>query len=274
MRWIRPLVSSSIAGSRNGLLGRRACSSGGAGMGGGRARLFLAGAATGAGGAAAACLWVFGGAEPSNIISAAPPYSCERVLYVMRGLSGCGKSTVAREKLQKHLSECGVTGNVTDLAPLTRAFILSTDDFFGAIDEETGEEKYVFNVKKLGVNHGRNHLRCSIAMELGITPLFVDNTNTQFWEMRSYVEAAKENGYRVEVIDVMAQQGDSVTLDVLKERCAKRDIAGKDIPDAALERMWKRYERLPADPEEAEKLILKAEPPFRRKEDEAAKAKE
>ncbi|KAM6439463.1 NEDD4-binding protein 2-like 2 isoform 3-T3 [Rhynochetos jubatus] len=35
-------------------------------------------------------------------------------------------------------------------------------------------------------------------MEQGVSPVIIDNTNTQAWEMKPYVEAALEMGYRVE----------------------------------------------------------------------------
>ncbi|NXN42109.1 N42L2 protein, partial [Rhinoptilus africanus] len=36
------------------------------------------------------------------------------------------------------------------------------------------------------------------AMEQGKSPVIIDNTNTQAWEMKPYVEVALEKGYRVE----------------------------------------------------------------------------
>lgn len=187
-----------------------------------------------------------------------------RVLYVMRGPPGSGKSTLGREILREHLAASGVTGGVEHILPLARSHIFSTDDFFAAIDEETGKEVYNFDFRRLGPNHDRNKTHCEIAMELGITPLIVDNTNASAWEMRPYVELAKKHGYAVEIKDVFQLHKDAMNLDVLKKRCAERDAPGKVIPEVALQRILGRYERLPEDREEAEAFILKAEAPQRR----------
>eukprot|EP00930_Biecheleria_cincta_P011815 TRINITY_DN11491_c0_g1_i1.p1 TRINITY_DN11491_c0_g1~~TRINITY_DN11491_c0_g1_i1.p1 ORF type:complete len:268 (+),score=47.60 TRINITY_DN11491_c0_g1_i1:94-804(+) len=186
-----------------------------------------------------------------------------RKLYVMRGVSGSGKSTLGRDILKKELASQGLVGGIEQYPPLARAFILSTDDFFADLEGANAAEHYVFDFKKLATNHKQNQNRCEIAMELGITPLIVDNTNTCLWEMRPYVELAKKHGYTVEVVDSM--KGQDLTLEILKQRVAARPTAGKEIPDAALERMLKRYETLPDDPEAAEAAILKAENPYPKK---------
>lgn len=186
----------------------------------------------------------------------------QRKLYVMRGVSGAGKSTLARDILKRELSSRGVGGGVEAYMPLARGFIFSTDDFFSVLEGASAEEHYKFDVKKLRANHERNRLRCEIAMELGITPLIVDNTNTCLWEMKPYVELARKHGYTVEFADAMKQQ--ELDLDTLKRRVAGRATAGKDIPEAALQRMLARYETLPDDAEAAVAAVLSAENPFGR----------
>eukprot|EP00440_Ansanella_granifera_P037445 gb/GFBE01040626.1/.p1 GENE.gb/GFBE01040626.1/~~gb/GFBE01040626.1/.p1 ORF type:complete len:282 (+),score=52.47 gb/GFBE01040626.1/:1-846(+) len=190
-----------------------------------------------------------------------PVHPYRRTMYLMRGVPGSGKSTVAHNLLRRHLAANGITGELDRIASLSRGFILSTDDFFSEIDQETGQEKTVFDVAQLKRNHERNQKRCELAMELGVTPIILDNTNTCAWEMRGYVELAKANGYQVVIKDVMAMQ--ELSLDVVKERVASRaEQTGKEVPVEALERMVKRYEKLPPDTEEALALILKAEPPW------------
>eukprot|EP00408_Alexandrium_pacificum_P001123 CAMPEP_0171230040 /NCGR_PEP_ID=MMETSP0790-20130122/39191_1 /TAXON_ID=2925 /ORGANISM="Alexandrium catenella, Strain OF101" /LENGTH=181 /DNA_ID=CAMNT_0011696239 /DNA_START=72 /DNA_END=614 /DNA_ORIENTATION=- len=179
----------------------------------------------------------------------------------MRGPPGSGKSTLARELLRSHLSASGVTG-MEVILPLARCLLLSTDDFFEEIDQETGKESYSFDFKKLGPNHERNQMRCEIAMELGVTPLIVDNTNAALWEMRRYVELAESHGYEVHFKDIMDIDRSSMSLELLKQRCAGRALAtGKEIPETALERILKRYEPLPSSDEEAKAKVLAAERP-------------
>lgn len=161
---------------------------------------------------------------------------------------------------------------MVDVKPISRGLVMSTDDFFARIDEETGVDKYDFDFKKLKENHAKNQTRCAMAMELGMTPLFVDNTNTCLWEMTPYVELAKQHGYEVEIVDVLKLQPD-LSMDVIKQRVRDRAAVcpGKDIPEVALVRMMERYrnEPLPASPLDAKAAILKASPPWAKKSGDA-----
>lgn len=94
-----------------------------------------------------------------------------KTLYILRGLSGSGKSTKARA-----LGENGV--------------VLGSDDFWGP--------EYNFDKSKIGEAHQWNQERVLDALQKGISPVVVDNTNCQFWEMKKYVEMAQEHGYDVE----------------------------------------------------------------------------
>jgi len=192
------------------------------------------------------------------------PHSYQRVLYIMRGVPGSGKSTLARRLFKQHVEKSGVFGNIDRIPPLSRTHIISSDDFATAINEDSGQEVYHFDFKRLKANHERNQTHCAVAMELGVTPLIIDNTNTTLWEMRPYVELALEHGYKIEFTDVLQKQSGSIDLDVVKKRCAQRNVPGKNIPDEVLERMWSRFQPLPEAHEEAVALILKAESPFRK----------
>ena len=99
----------------------------------------------------------------------------ERVLYILRGCPGSGKSTLSRELK-------GETGRV-----------FSTDDFFIRSDGE-----YAFDPKKVAGFHKRNQERARDAISEGHSPVVIDNTNTTAWEMRPYVEMGLRHGYRVE----------------------------------------------------------------------------
>ncbi|NXR47165.1 N42L2 protein, partial [Hippolais icterina] len=70
--------------------------------------------------------------------------------------------------------------------------VLSTDDYFR---QQYG---YTYNAAQLGDAHEWNQKRAKQAMEQGKSPVIIDNTNTQAWEMKPYVEVALEKGYRVE----------------------------------------------------------------------------
>ncbi|XP_054681713.1 NEDD4-binding protein 2-like 2 isoform X3 [Grus americana] len=70
--------------------------------------------------------------------------------------------------------------------------IFSTDDYFRQ------QDGYTYSAAQLGDAHDWNQKRAKQAMEQGKSPVIIDNTNTQAWEMKPYVEVALEKGYRVE----------------------------------------------------------------------------
>lgn len=96
----------------------------------------------------------------------------ERRLILMRGISGSGKSTKA--------GSLGVGGAV-----------YSTDDFFHS------DGKYNFDIGKLGEYHAANVKRVSAAMERGVSPIVVDNTNIEARDMKPYVLLADKHNYVV-----------------------------------------------------------------------------
>ncbi|XP_075055080.1 uncharacterized protein LOC142140960 [Mixophyes fleayi] len=103
----------------------------------------------------------------------------QRKLVLLRGLPGSGKSTLARTLLDQ--SPDGI--------------IFSTDDYFC---QETG---YTYDVKLLGDAHCWNHNRAKRAMDDGRSPIIIDNTNIQGWEMKPYVQMAIDRGYDVEILE-------------------------------------------------------------------------
>ncbi|KAM6386089.1 NEDD4-binding protein 2-like 2 isoform 8-T14 [Alca torda] len=100
----------------------------------------------------------------------------QKWLLILRGLPGSGKSTLSRILLGQ--SRDGI--------------VFSTDDYFRQ------QDGYTYNAAQLGDAHDWNQKRAKQAMEQGKSPVIIDNTNTQAWEMKPYVEVALEKGYRVE----------------------------------------------------------------------------
>ncbi|XP_054829411.1 NEDD4-binding protein 2-like 2 isoform X2 [Eublepharis macularius] len=101
----------------------------------------------------------------------------QKVLVILRGLPGSGKTTLSRILLGQ--SHDGI--------------VFSTDDYFCQQDG-----CWSYNVGQLGAAHDWNQKRAKQAMDQGRSPIIIDNTNTQAWEMKPYVEAALEKNYRVE----------------------------------------------------------------------------
>uniref|UniRef100_A0A3Q4AX51 Uncharacterized protein n=1 Tax=Mola mola TaxID=94237 RepID=A0A3Q4AX51_MOLML len=98
-----------------------------------------------------------------------------RVLVLLRGAPGSGKSTMARALVEHNPG----------------AVKLSTDDYF------TCHEEYRFDPGALGDAHEWNQKRAKEAFERGANPIIIDNTNLQGWEMRPYVVQALKYGYKV-----------------------------------------------------------------------------
>ncbi|XP_032637896.1 uncharacterized protein LOC116825756 isoform X2 [Chelonoidis abingdonii] len=103
-------------------------------------------------------------------------YRSEKLLLILRGLPGSGKTTLSHILLGQNRD--GV--------------VFSTDDYFRQ------QDGYTYNVAQLGDAHDWNQKRAKQAMDQGRSPVIIDNTNTQAWEMKPYVEMALGKGYRVE----------------------------------------------------------------------------
>ena len=123
-----------------------------------------------------------------------------KTLYIVRGLPGSGKSSLAKK--------------ITEL-------VYSADDFF---TNKKGE--YNFNAKLLGKAHEWCWGKVRDAMFIGANAVAVANTFTQAWEAERYYQIAEEYGYSVFVIECQNDFGNvhdvpQESIDALKERWEK-----------------------------------------------------
>lgn len=139
-----------------------------------------------------------------------------KVLCLMRGLPGSGKSTLAK----KLLSSSKPTG-----------VILSTDDFFMQPDG-----KYLFNPRDLDTAHRQTQQQAKDAMRKGQTPVIIDNTNTQLWEMKPYVVYAQQFHYRVEIREPNTSWKSKVS------ELTRKNTHG--VPRDKIHQMLDRFERV------------------------------
>lgn len=153
---------------------------------------------------------------PRPLPARGPPprrHSFRKHLYLLRGLPGSGKTTLARQ-LQRDYP---------------RALIFSTDDFFFREDGT-----YEFNPIFLEEAHEWNQKRARKAMRSGTSPIIIDNTNLHAWEMKPYAVMALENNY-----EVIFREPDTRWKFNVQE-LARRNIHG--VPKEKIQRMKERYE--------------------------------
>lgn len=105
----------------------------------------------------------------------------EKVLYIVRGLPGSGKSTFAKSLGGKHFE---------------------ADMYF--IDENG---VYNFDFAKIKMAHNWCMIQTQKAMVDEEPKIVVSNTFTQEWEMDTYFELAKENNYKVFSVVVENRHG-------------------------------------------------------------------
>lgn len=106
------------------------------------------------------------------------PTHSKLTLYIVRGLPGAGKSTTAERLKDRHAV----------------AAVVSADDWF----ERGG--KYDFNPAELKQAHADCLARAKRHLERGQS-VAVANTFTMKWEIEPYLEAAREYGADVKVLE-------------------------------------------------------------------------
>ncbi|NWU14660.1 N4BP2 protein, partial [Cephalopterus ornatus] len=136
-----------------------------------------------------------------------------QVLVLLRGVPGSGKSYLARNLLEDN------PGGI----------ILSTDDYFNK------HGQYHYDPSCLGEAHDWNRKRAKEAFEMGISPIIIDNTNIQAWEMKPYVTLAQQFKYKI-----VFREPDTWWKFKPKE-LERRNIHG--VSKEKIKRMLERYER-------------------------------
>jgi predicted kinase len=136
----------------------------------------------------------------------------EKVLYIVRGIPGSGKSTFAKRLVGEDFLVC------------------EADKYF--IDKETGE--YNFDSTKIKEAHKfcqdtvESYMKDSLANDQFYREIAVSNTFTQEWEMRPYFELAKNYGYKVFSVVVENRHGGTnqhgVPEEVLTKMCERFEI--------------------------------------------------
>lgn len=139
-----------------------------------------------------------------------------RIMVLMRGCPGSGKSYLAR-------------GLVVSYGGDPKDFIFSTDDYF------IRNNVYRFDPMLLNDAHGWNQRQCLNKAREGRSPIIIDNTNTQLWEMTVYATIAVNHGYSIVILEP-----ETPWFENLNE-LAKRNKHG--VPKDKIRAMLERYEK-------------------------------
>jgi predicted kinase len=105
----------------------------------------------------------------------------EKILYIVRGIPGSGKSTFAKTLGGIHIE---------------------ADQYFVDL-----EGNYNFDGSKIKLAHNWCMIQTQKAMVDDEPKIVVSNTFTQEWEMETYFKLAEENGYKVFTIIVENRHG-------------------------------------------------------------------
>jgi tRNA uridine 5-carbamoylmethylation protein Kti12 len=109
----------------------------------------------------------------------------EKVLFILRGLPGSGKSTAAKLLADSGYAVCGARENY--VWPVCTA-----DDYF--LDDNNN---YIFDATKLGAAHKNCQAKCEYNMLINSEKIFVANTSTTVKELNAYYKLAEKYDYKV-----------------------------------------------------------------------------
>lgn len=115
----------------------------------------------------------------------------EKILYIVRGVPGSGKSTYAKSLMAGKMS----------------ASHWETDMWFLQDDWDGEEPTYVFDPTKLADYHRECQRAVCCDMQDGVETIIVSNTFIRKWEADMYYMLAKLWGYRVVVHRMNNQYG-------------------------------------------------------------------
>lgn len=103
--------------------------------------------------------------------------SSEKVLLIIRGVPGAGKSTIAFSLVQSGLFQ----------------------DYYEADMYFETPDGYKYNKAKIKEAHEWCYKKVKQAMENGYNTI-VSNTSTEQWQYQKYIDLAKELGYNIQIM--------------------------------------------------------------------------
>lgn len=146
-----------------------------------------------------------------------------RVMILMRGPPGVGKSYLCHSLVKNYVDLENTNYKAEDL-------ICSSDDYF-----YNAKGEYKYNSVFIGEAHEFNQRRVQEKTRAGLSPIFVDNTNMQLWEMLPYVKFAVQNNYLIEILEPKSPWCDSPS--------ALSQLNKHGVPLKRIKQMKAKYEK-------------------------------
>lgn len=143
-----------------------------------------------------------------------------RTLIIMRGVSGSGKSYLA-----KHIVDYTIGPSPQNYS----RHIFSADDYFMRAGV------YQYNRDSLHEAHAMNQRNVCKATNNGLSPILVDNTNTELWEMEPFIRDGVRNGYTIEFVEPNTPWSRNAS------ELERKNTHG--VPRENIRRMLDRYDR-------------------------------
>ena len=122
----------------------------------------------------------------------------EKVCIIIRGFPGSGKSTKINALLAKHGGDYDhIFSTDNHWIPVTNQKRRRGEQV--SAREELEEYKSNWSAEKLGAAHAHNFQEFQYAVDLGISPVIVDNTNITSREFANYAQYAHKAGYKIKI---------------------------------------------------------------------------
>ena len=142
---------------------------------------------------------------------------CCKVMIIMRGVPGSGKSHLARQIIDDTMK-----GDY-------RNHIFSSDDYF-----YDRHDRYCYEASRVPAAHEYNQNRVRKRAATGWSPIIVDNTMVRAWELYPYIDIGVKNGYIIELLEPKTPWSKSAGKLAIKNL--------HNVSKPSIERMLKSFE--------------------------------